>query len=91
MRLTSFAIVAILGVTSHDASQCLGSVEKILENGKFDNDCCAVMAVATCDNGFSLTQGDICYPGQEVKDGLHIRITVMIPKTTQKKFYGEGQ
>lgn len=57
MRLTSFAVLAILGVTAHDASQCR-------ENGGFDNDCCAIVGTAKCDNGLSLTWGDVCYPGQ---------------------------
>ena len=52
MRLTSFAVLAILGVTAQDASQCR-------ENGGFDNDCCAIVGTAKCDNGLSLTWGDV--------------------------------
>ena len=56
MRLTNFAVLAILGVSAHDASQCR-------ENGKFDNDCCAVKGTAQCAGDLALSWGDVCYKG----------------------------
>lgn len=56
MRLTSFAVLAILGVSAHDASKCR-------ENGKFDNDCCAIKGTAKCAGDLALHWGSVCYKG----------------------------
>ena len=57
MSLANFAVLALLGpVSAHDASQCR-------ENGKFDNDCCAIKGTAMCDGGLALNWGDVCFEG----------------------------
>merc|ERR1719329_213043 len=44
-------------VNPHDASKCL-------ENGKFDNDCCALQGTSSCEAGFTMSMGDtVCFDG----------------------------
>ena len=57
MRLTNFAVLAMLGVSAHDASQCR-------ENGKYDNDCCAIKGTAQCAGGLAVSWGAACYKGK---------------------------
>ena len=42
---------------SHDPSKCL-------ENGKFDNDCCAIRGTESCGGGYLKTWSNtVCYDG----------------------------
>ena len=63
MTFKNFTVAALLMVqplalaAKHDPSKCL-------ENGKYDNDCCAIRGTESCKDSYLKTMGNnVCYDG----------------------------
>ena len=57
-KIVSFCALSAL-VRAHDADKCL-------ENGRFDDDCCAAAGHAACKDDYQLTWGTTCYLSTEI-------------------------
>ena len=56
-KIVTALILSLLPFANgHDKSKCV-------ENGKYDNDCCAIKGSARCKDGYKLSWGKVCYDG----------------------------